>query len=331
MLRKTEFMARTIKEPKSLIHHNLSIKDFFQKRNRILIVRDTGGLGDILMCRMLFEDVKALIPDSYLVFACPTLYHPAVDDHPFVDEITDSRRIDENDYILSYNITAACGKYENKVAPLSDKNRSDIWAAHCGFELTKHNMHLNVNSDTTQRCRELIEQYRKDEKGPVVLLSPISAIMSKNLDAAQMNLTAKALKDRGYLVLGLHRVPIHELEVPTLTPEGIKQYFAFVNASDYIITVDTSTFHVAGGLNKPSVAVFSWADGVQYGKWYEKFILVQRHRNHTPGWSCGPCYRWGLCPKVPHNVVRKPCITEITAEEIVGAFDQMIEKWPVEQ
>lgn len=324
-------MARTITKPMSLIHHNLSIKDFYERRNKVLIVRDTGGLGDILMCRMLFEDIKMLIPDCYLVFACPALYHEAVRDHPFVDEVVDSRKIEENDFIISYNITAACGKYENKVAPLSDKNRSDIWANHCGIELTKHNMHLNVNSDMTRMCRELIEQHRKDERGPAVLLSPISAIMSKNLDAEQMNGVANALKDRGCLVLGIHRTQINELDVPTIVPSGITQYFAFVNASDYIITVDTSTFHAAGGLGKPMVAVFSWADGLMYGLHYQKFILVQRHRSCTPGWTCGPCYQWNMCPKTDLRKVRKPCITEITSDEIVRAFDQLIEKWPLEQ
>ncbi len=303
-------MARSIEDINSLINNKLSIREFYNKRNRILIIRDTGGLGDILMCRMIFEDFKILMPDCHLTFACPTAYHAAVQGHPFVDAIVDSQTVNFNEFIISYNITSACGKYENQKAPLADKHRSDIWAEHCGLQLTKHNMHLSAVGG----------KFKK----PTVLIAPISAIANKNLDTQQMNQTVEYVQSLGFDVYGIHKKKIDELCCATIVPENMVEFFSFIQSANYIITVDTAAFHAAGGLNKPMVAVFSWACGKTYGKYYPQMMLVQKHRDDTPGWTCGPCYRWSLCPRT--NEYRKPCITEITANDIILSFQKLLEK-----
>src|SRR5581483_7226534 len=148
------------------------------------------------------------------------------------------------------------------------------------------------------------------------------AIKSKNLDEEQIRGVVEGL-EKEYFVCGLHTVDIPGLET-TITTRTMREYMALIAVADYIITVDTAAFHVAGGIGKPQVGIFSWASGTVYGKYYKNWQLIQRDRDFTPGWDCGPCYRWSTCPKCPdHNQVRKPCITEITAEEILSAFDKI--------
>ena len=115
-----------------------SISEYYKKRNKILFSRFLGGLGDILMHRMLFEDVKILIPNAEIHFACPTIYHASVIDHPFIDQVIDIEKVNISDYLTYYNTTSACGRYEMSIAPLSGLHRSDIWANHCGYILTIH-------------------------------------------------------------------------------------------------------------------------------------------------------------------------------------------------
>ena len=48
-------------------------------------------------------------------------------------------------------------------------------------------------------------------------------------------------------------------------------------------------------------------------------------------WSCGPCYNWMTCthPKGCGNALEpKPCLTELTVEEIKEGIDKMFERWP---
>ncbi len=290
--------------------------------------RGVGGLGDVLMHRMMFEDFKILAPDIELHFACPRLYHDAVTDHPFVDKVLDAQDCDRHNYIASYITTTACGRYEMRIAPQSNEHRSDIWAAHCGITLTKHEMHIRLTQEEKEEGAAIVEQHR-DRHGPRVLIAPISAMQNKNLLPHQMLGLAEGLRRRGCYVFGLHSNPIMPFakeEVPSIYNVNLRQWLAIIDQSDYVISVDTAAFHAAGGLKKPLVGIYTFADGLVYGKYFN-FLLLQKHRRFDPGWTCGPCYNWGNCPKTRNNP--KPCLTEITVADLLSIADQMLEKWPI--
>ena len=292
-------------------------------------MRKSGGLGDIMMMRMMFEDFKRHNPESELTFACPVTYHDVVRDHPYIDRVVDSKTVDLTEYTVSYDCSVACEKYETRVAPLSDKHRSDIWAERCGMTLTNHNMYLSVDEVATEQCRKKLETYREVQEGPIILFAPLSTMESRNLSPCQMNGVVEGLRSLGCVVVGSHHKTIKGLLAPALCPPSLLELVGFINAADYIVSVDTGTFHVAGGLDKPMVGIFSWADGKTRGKWFNRWILVQRHRDNG-NWECGPCFLFDQCPKVPRSVLRKPCITEITSNEVVEAAKEMMERWPVD-
>lgn len=301
----------------------LSIKEFNDRRNRVLIVRGSGGLGDILMHRMIFEDIKLLLPDAHITFAIPTSYFAAVEDHPFIDAIVDYNTVEVKDFLISYNTTTACGRYENRIAPLADKHRSDIWAEHCGIKLTRHNMHIKLSDAEVKYGHDLLKRFNKDGK-KVFVFSPVSAMPGKNLDSVQVNGVISELEKLGYCVLLLHSNPL-TANAPTLTGQTVRQWMSIISAADYVISVDTSAFHFAGGIGKPLVGIFSWADGTVYGKYFD-FTLVQKHRSYTSGWDCGPCFNWWKCLKCPNGQQpRKPCITEITVEDVMIGVNKMLQ------
>jgi len=310
------------------IKRTLNLFDFYEKRNRILITRNVGGLGDIFMHRMMFEDIKLLMPDCEIHFACPAMYHPAVKDHPFIDKVLDCAQVDRRNYIAHYNTTTACGRMEMKLAPFPAPNRSDIWSEHCGMKLTRHNMHIKLTEDEKAKGRELIEEYR-DREGPCVVVCPVSAMFNKNLLDHQLMGLIDGLHERNCYALGLHYFPIEILEqnnVPTVgTQHQLRLWMAVLHEADYVVSVDTAAFHCSGGMGKPLTGIFTFADGKKYGEWYD-FFLVQRHRDDDPTWTCGPCYSWGNCPKTKKNP--KPCLTEITSEMILTQVDKMFERWP---
>jgi len=332
-----------------------TLKNFWENRDKILIIRAVGGLGDILMHRMIFEDFKRILPTAEIHFACPRRYHAAVDDHPFIDVLLDSDQLDKSDlidaivnkdshkekelrshgsflrqdYIISYNTTTICGRSEVGWAPFSKLHRSDIWANHCGVELTKHNMYLKPDLEHKQKAKELIEKHRTNS-GPAIAFCPISAMVGKNLEGGQITETVKGLQKMGFYVYGVHNGAIPELEkmnVPILCQTSLKTWISIIDQSDYILGVDSAAIHCAGGLGKPMVGVFSWADGEVYLKYYENKVLVQKHRNTDPTWTCGPCYNWGCCTMQKHGH-RKPCITEMTPAMILQGVTKMVEKYP---
>lgn len=302
----------------------MTLRNYLDSRNQILILRLLGGLGDIFMHRMLFEDFKKAAPGISLHFACPVQYHDAVSDHPFLDKILDCSKVNLEDYRIHFNTSMACGRYETKIAPKSDLHRSDIWASHCGFNLKNHEMHFNLSSEEKIKAKNYFQQFGFNKK--IVCLAPRSAMGSKDLSPEQTIQVANGLKEKGFEVFGLHSHIIPELKdagIPQIVNVPIREWMAIIDQSDAIISVDTAAFHCAGGMKKPLIGIFSWADGKVYGKYFD-FILIQKHRDHG-NWDCGPCYNYTLCPKSRN--LRKPCITEISSEEILFGFDVLNSKY----
>jgi ADP-heptose:LPS heptosyltransferase len=111
------------------------------------------------------------------------------------------------------------------------------------------------------------------------------------------------------------------LNCQSIVTADLMTWKSVIAAVDYVISIDTAAFHLAGGMKKPLIGIFSWTNGKVYGKHYD-FMLVQKHKDCDPDW-CGPCNNWQMCPKVPlHHP--KPCVAETKANEIMNAFDLLV-------
>jgi ADP-heptose:LPS heptosyltransferase len=184
-------------------------------------------------------------------------------------------------------------------------------------------MHFQITEEEKAEGRRLIEEHR-DRPGPTVAVAPISAMQNKNLSDQQLLGLMRGLQERSLCPIGLHTAPILSLlqnDIPEINQINLRQWLGVVNQVDYVVSVDSATFHAAGGMGKPLVGIFTFADGKVYGRYFD-FHLVQKHRD-DPDWDCGPCYNWGACTKTDRNP--KPCLTEITADMILTKVDLMLE------
>jgi hypothetical protein len=204
-----------------------TLRKFYDVRNKILIMRETGGLGDLLMCRMMFEDFKKIDPELEIIFACPKRFHPALLGHPYIDVLLDHHEVNLDDYIATYNITRHCVRYEISISPFSGDNRSDIWANHCGVKLTHHNMHITIPQEYIEQGQKAIAEVKKDHSGPCVIICPISASMSKNLTDVQLEGLVSGLLKLNCFVCASHSLTIpilSKLNIPTFTHTTIPQW-----------------------------------------------------------------------------------------------------------
>lgn len=304
------------------------LKSYKQRRNHILILREVGGLGDILMQRMMFEGFKRVMPDAHITWAVPNQYIDAAVRHPFVDDVVDCQTVDKEQFNVIYNITYTCGRYESRIAPNADKNRSDIWSEHCGVILTRHNMHLNPPQDEKDAALFLLKSKVKYPDRPILAFCPISAQVGKNLSNAVMSEVVLRIESKGCNVIGFHSKQIealYNIKCPVLSNMTIREWIAALSVSDYVVAVDTSAFHCAGGLQRPLTGIFTYCDGKIYGEHY-KFELVQKHRDDG-NWDCGPCFNWCDCTKDKGNLPIKPCAKEITADMVMDGVERMMLRW----
>jgi len=307
------------------------LKDYHERRNRVLVIRDVGGLGDILMQRMMFESFKRVMPESHITWAIPKQYMDAAVNHPFVDEVVDCRLVNKNDYTIFYNITYACGRYESAIAPRADKHRSDIWSEHCGVILSRHDMHLKPSEEDKEEARAIMRTKIANPNAPILAFCPISAQIGKDLSGVVMQDVVMRTWQKGCNVICLHTKQIAEMTkigCPVISNLSIRQWMAALSVSDYVVSVDTAAFHCAGGLGKPLTGIFTYCDGKVYGKYFD-FVLVQRHRDDGD-WDCGPCFNWGMCSKDKSCQPIKPCAKEITGDLVMAGIERMMTKWPHE-
>jgi ADP-heptose:LPS heptosyltransferase len=319
----------------------VSLKDFADRMNKVLLIRNSRGVGDILNCRMLFKEFKRVMPDMHLTFACYKEYHELLQNHPFLDDIADSKTVEKDKYGISYDISTTCIYYESAKSPIVDKHRADIWAEHCGIQLIDHDMAVPfIEPEVFSNGYVTIKQLRQvslsfnNKDGPSVLISPFAYEINRTLQKKQLVALVSMLRRKGLFVYAVHTQndpALVQLSVPILT-SNLSEWMSYIHAADYVVSVDTSTFHYAGGIGKPLVGIFTSVDGKLRGKYYD-FILVQKHRDND-NWPCGPCYAHSRCTnqrcKNPEEYFDvKPCLTELTADEMEEGVDKMLRRWPI--
>ena len=108
------------------VKKEIPIRDFAYKMNKVLLIRNSRGIGDILNCRMLFKEFKRAMPDMHLTFGCFPEYNELLYNHPFLDDIANSKTVNKEDFGISYDISTACIFYESAKSPIVDKHRADI-------------------------------------------------------------------------------------------------------------------------------------------------------------------------------------------------------------
>ena len=307
-------MAKLVKREKQ---KNLTLRDFYTKRNKILIWMKLGGLGDVLYQRMIFEDFKDLIPEADFTFACPEAYIDAAIDHPDLKEVISSNNVNTDDYLINYNTCVTMAhNYESINAPC-EENRADVWAKLCGVNLKKHNMKFNLKQDLKEKCKKEITKENKK----TIIFAPTSAMISKSLLQHQIDTIVECTKD--YNLIAIHSREIPELKKHNIQVinTSIKKWMCYISAADYVISVDSAAFHMAGGLGKEVLGIFTWADGYACGKHYPNAKYIQLHRKNG-NWDCGPCFKFEDCKK--SNKCIKPCLTEITKEMIEDGVKRLL-------
>jgi ADP-heptose:LPS heptosyltransferase len=302
---------------------NLSIKEFYATRNKILFISDWGGLGDIIIHRMCLADVKRIMPDAEIHFCCLDQYLDAIKDHPFISKFVRPQELKKEEYLVFYQTDVkVSNKYESFYGIKCKLHRSDIWALSCGYELEDHNMYFNLNTDLLKIYQNKLEEFRKKKDQPIIIFSPDSAIKTKCLTPHHLKIIDNYLRDFNVVVLSKKEDDKYGFQ--TIKNTSLTEWLYYTASADYVISVDTATFHLAGGLKKPLLGIFTFANGKTYGKYYN-FVLVQKHFD-SGKWDCGPCYNFRTCPKTKSEL--KPCLTEISEEEIKSGIDQLFVRWP---
>lgn len=308
------------------LSQNVSLKKFYEIKNKICILRSCGGLGDIINMRMIFKDIKTLYPEFHITWGVPSTYFAAAKNHPYVDEVVQFGNINQGDYIQIYNLTNACTRYEWARGRDVDKNRADIWADHIGIRLHEHKTFMPDYSCSFKNVIEKLKLLGWDGVKKIVLFAPRSALPIKNLLDFQCNFIKNMTKD--FFLVILHNYPILDLvhlQIPMLTGMPLTDAIAAVQLADMVIATDTGLLHVAGGYKKPTLGIFSYTNGKIIAKYYPTVEILQGLAGEDDK-HCGPCNNYSNCTETDDQFV-KPCMSEITGKMLDKTWAKVLENY----
>ena len=298
-------------------------------KNKICILRLCGGYGDILMTRMIFEDLKKQFPQFHITYAVPPKFFDITKDHPYIDEVIDCNKIDYNEYREVFNITHYCVRYESAKNKECDKNRSDIWAESFGLKLENHNMHL---PDLTG-YKDLIYSffykggYKNGQK--ILAFTPFSAVPNRHITPKQKEFIEDELAKKNCFCFYIHNLPVLEAyRFPLIGGMNLLETMGLIFFSDAVVSTDTGHLHCAGGYNKPTLGVFNYTNGYVVGKHYKNLIVVQKDSTNDPEWKCGPCNDVGRCP-YPIIENKLKCGLDLSLDHIKERMDYFFNKFDI--
>lgn len=261
----------------------------------MLLANKCLGIGDALQFRLLFDDLKAKF--GTLSVALPSKLHPVVADHPALDRLIDCKDIGSEPCI---DLTDVAYRQEYAAAPRSMLSRPEIWAAACKIEL-RAEPQMRIALSAAELARGV------EAKGRI-LIAPISAYPSKSLMPVQLRWLIGWLRLHSIPFSCLHSTPVDSF--PTLSPSNLRDWLSLIANCRAVVSVDTSAWHAAAGLEKKFLVIGTWCDAQVYAKHYRgEFAIVQKRM------SCGPCgFRFSSCLLSRERL--KPCLTEISQSEI---------------
>ena len=269
-------------------------KDFTDKGQDpiILVKRQHGGLGDILMTGPALEALKLKYPDKEIHYAIPTEYHNLMRNLPFIDRLIDVHSpINYKRYYLIMDITHCDSRYEcarvSQKKPVQ-KSRVEIYAEALGVRdlLVSHTPRYNPTPEEIKWAEVFIKSQPIDKNKPIVGIQLESAEEYRNYPRNKFNKLISLLeKDFNILCFGSEASRIDHPSVIDLCGFPIRKWAALMTQCNVFITVDTGPLHVAAALKINTVALFGPIDYKARCKGYETVTAL------VALMDCIPCWR----------------------------------------
>jgi ADP-heptose:LPS heptosyltransferase/glycosyltransferase involved in cell wall biosynthesis len=86
---------------------------------------------------------------------------------------------------------------------------------------------------------------------------------------------------------------------------------SLMELSDYVLTVDSMTIHMASALKKPTIAIFGPTNEKVWGPFKVPHKILALNEKNSPKFKCRPCLQEGC-----NNTKVSECLTELTPEII---------------
>jgi ADP-heptose:LPS heptosyltransferase len=234
----------------------------------IAIIRGEG-IGDVLMTTPTITALVNKFPGASITYVTNTTYLDGaipliLQGNPNIVKIIDRSLFNQEDYDLSINLFCPCFSYEKRENP--PVNRIDLFARHCGLELTDRIPKYYITQAEIDEGYEVVKSIYHER---LLLVQTGGSEPMRSLDHGKLKQVLVKLweKERVHSLVISHSSDFKSDTLWSNIPGGmviknktIREIAGIMVHCNLVLCPDSSILHLAGALSIPTVALFGPTD-----------------------------------------------------------------------
>lgn len=295
-------------------------------KDKILITRAMGGIGDLLMMTPGIHALKKKFPQKKICLAIPKRYFSVFKNNPDVTLLDiEEEPINFLSYYKFYNFTdCPASRSESRKSPKIKKNRIELFARANGIKglslrLMDKRPKYYLTEEEILFANDFWRRFKLADKQVIGIQLHSDEVYR---DYPFMETLAKKLAAK-FKVLVFDSTPIEGYDsenIFIIDSFPLREAFSLASKCSLIIAPDSSFIHFAGSMDIPALGLFGPIDGKVRTKDYPKvkFIDVREEL------GCLPCWRNDNIACQLTNMRSSACLETIPVNRIIQEVNKIL-------
>lgn len=299
----------------------------------VFVLRNMGGLGDILMMVPAIRIFRKKFVGKHLKFFIPKSYISLLSILTDLDVRpieTCATSIDHKNVINWSDCPAA--RYEYRNIPNVNTGRPEIYAASLGLDGEEIREEISINfinkvPDYTRMEALKIRAALTDQDKPIIGLQPYSRDQYKSC-AQLVTYIQQSNIDAKFLVFHEHDIEIpQDARFHGVFSLPLEDMLPYLEACDYFIAVDSGLMHLAASLSKPVLCVVGPTGGEPQLRHFSKKVIM-RNSSYL---HCSPCWRNEESECLVSCSRDSVCLSRLPKSEFLSSIEVLLSTYPIHQ
>jgi len=266
------------------------------KKLAILIARQQGGLGDILMLTPTIRAIKEQNPNIPIVMSTSGQYGNNVlvevlKNNSYIDKIISVKDLIDYDFQKVYNFGTSQEVFIESDSKHSTGNRIDIFAEMAGIELKDKQTVYAITDEEKEWAKKWIIEAIPSERRKLIGIQAHSLATKRNWPEEKLQLLSFLIVNTWYdasvLLFCESLEGINFKNYPNIyiiSGFPIRQVAALMNECEVFVAPDSGLLHLAGALQKKTVAIMGSIRPESRIAYYPNAREVYQY------YGCSPCF-----------------------------------------
>lgn len=301
------------------------LQEQIQKIPAILVSRQTGGIGDVLMITPTVRAIKQANPSIPLIFCTTNMYgggkgtlFDILRYNPYIDKVITNQELINYTFKRIYNFGTG-QEIEQELAG-NKKNRIDIFADLAGIELTDKSTVYTLHGSEMEWASNWIKKNISASRRFLFGIQVNSTSPKRDWPEEKISLLVFTILnswlDASVLLFYEGLVSTNRLSYPNIyniVGMPIRWVAALLNECQAIVVPDSGLLHIAGALRKKMVGLFGSIPPELRISYYPEAISIYQK------FPCSPC--WYEKCKNGHR-----CMESITVDMVMDKLSEILDR-----